>query len=134
MGRLSALHKFFIRVFILCVWLAQSLTLRDPLDADCIAYLNIARSCAIGNWHSLVNGWWSPGFPFLLSIILRVFKPDRFHDPVVVDSLAFFSLCIAMPVFEYFLKHLEEYRAIALPGDNQGAIATLTNDEIWLLG
>lgn len=84
MGRLSQLHKWSIRVFILCIWLAQFLGLRAPLDADAIAYLDIARSCAIGNWHPLVNGYWSPGLPFLLSIPLRLFKPDRFHDPFMV--------------------------------------------------
>jgi hypothetical protein len=37
MGRLSALKKFSIRVFILCTWLAQLLTARNSLDADSIA-------------------------------------------------------------------------------------------------
>jgi hypothetical protein len=134
MARLSALHKFSIRVCILCIWLAQFLTLRDPLDADGIAYLDIARSFAHGHWHALVNGYWSPGLPFLLSIPLRLFKPDRFRDPFIIHALAFLTLCAAMLAFEYFLKTLAVYRATVLLLDEEPTKAALPDDETWLLG
>jgi hypothetical protein len=133
MGKLSALHKWFIRVFILCTWLAQFLTLRDPLDADAIAYLDIGRSCAHGNWHALLNGYWSPGLPLLLYIPLRLFNPDPFHDPFLVHCLAFLTLCATMLALEYFLKNLADFRATIVMADDTRPNGALPEDETWLL-
>ena len=133
MPRLSALPKSSIRIFILCVWLGQFLTLRDPLDADGIAYLDIARFCANGKWHALLNGYWSPGLPFLLSIPLRLLKPDRFRDPLLIHALAFLTLCAAMLALEYFLKKLADYRTTVLADSDVPTHGVLPEGETWLL-
>jgi hypothetical protein len=53
---------------MLAAWLAQAFAATNPLDADAVSYLDIAYSCLSGNWHALVHGYWSPGYPFLLAL------------------------------------------------------------------
>jgi hypothetical protein len=131
---LSKLAKWSIRAAIVFIWLAQSLRPPVPLDADGIAYLDIARSCFVGNWHALVNGYWSLGLPVLLALCLKVFRPGRFHDLLLVNLVAFFSLCAAMLSFEYFLRAFGEYRRGVAGAVNASEREPLPQDAIWLIG
>ena len=49
-------------------------------------------------------------------------------------SLLSLSLCIAMVVFEYFLRALTEYRVRAVAYGDEGKNGALPDDETWLLG
>jgi hypothetical protein len=85
-------------------WLMMSLGAPKALDADAIAYLDIAYSCVSGNWHAIVNGYWSPGYPLVLTALLKIFNPSPAHEPLLMHLLAFFSLALTLAAFEYFLK------------------------------
>ena len=96
---------------MVCCWLLQASAARDFSTADGISYLDIAHSCVAGHWHALVSGWWSPAFPFLLTICLKIFKPDPYHEASLVHLLAFVSLIAALASFEYFLAVFLKFRA-----------------------
>lgn len=106
---------------MVCCWLLQALAARDFFTADAISYLDIAHSCVAGHGHALVNGWWSPVFPFLLAICLKVFKPDPYEEALLVHLLAFVSLIAALASFEYFLAVFLKFRT-------QTAIAASAGD------
>jgi hypothetical protein len=63
----------------------------------------------------------------LVDEILRLLKPERFHNPLIIMFLAFVSLCIAMVVFEYFLRAPAEYRVTAVACGNKGISAHRSN-------
>lgn len=89
---------------MLAAWLAQAFAANNPLDADAVSYLDIAYSCLSGNWHALVHGYWSPGYPFLLALWLRLFQVSPYHEPLAVHLLTVVSLMAALASFEFFLS------------------------------
>jgi len=118
---------------MLCAWVAQALSARDFATADAISYLDISYSCLAGNWHALVNGWWSPAFPFLLTLWLKIFNPSPFREAVVLHLLSFASLVVALAVFEYFMRTFLVFRKTVLAGD-QNSEQPVSDDWIWIVG
>ena len=45
---------------------------RNSMNPDGISYLEVGRA-GISGWHGFVNSYWSPLYPFLLSLVLRWF-------------------------------------------------------------
>jgi len=89
---------------MLAAWLAQAFAASNPLDADAVSYLDIAGSCLFGNWQALVHGYWSPGYPFLLALWLRLFQVSPYDEPLAVHMLTVVSLMVALASFEFFLS------------------------------
>ncbi len=98
-------------------WLVQAMAARDFFTADAISYLDIANSCVAGHWHALVNGWWSPAYPFLLAFCLKIFKPHPFNEALLLHLLAIVSLIVALATFEYFMAILLKFRQKVQPND-----------------
>ena len=132
--KISSRLKFCIWTVTLCVWLAEALAARGPLDADAISYLNIAHSCLGGNWHALVNGWWSPGYPFLLTIWLKIFHPSVFQEARAMHLFAFFSLLVALLSFEYFLSVFQMFCKQREEQEIEAKGEALSEDAVWLMG
>jgi hypothetical protein len=103
------------------------------MRSDTISYLDMADAAAQGHWKALLNLLWSPLYPLLLSLALRLAKPSAWWEFTlvhVVDLLIFF---VAAACFGYFLRALVRYagrRAAALAPDE----ATLPARCWWLLG
>jgi hypothetical protein len=117
---------------MLCAWVAQALSARDFATADAISYLDIPYACLAGNWHALVNGWWSPAFPFLLTRWLKIFNPSPFREAVVLHLFSFASLVVALAIFEYFMRTFLVFRKTVLAGD-QNSEQPLADDWIWIV-
>jgi hypothetical protein len=111
-GPTKTLHtaRFAFWAAMICSWLVQALAARHTLDADGVSYLNIANAGLQGNWHAFVNGYWSPGYPFLLTVWFKLLRPSPFHEPLAVRMLAVVTLVVALLSFEYFLKVFLEFR------------------------
>jgi len=118
---------------MLCAWLAQALAARDFATADAISYLDISYSCLTGNWHALITGWWSPAFPFLLAIWLKVFNPSPFREAVVLHLFSFISLVVALAVFEYFMRVFLVFRKKVV-ADDQDSCQPVPDDWVWIVG
>ena len=118
---------------MLCAWLAQALAARDFATADAISYLDISYSCLAGNWHALINGWWSPAFPFLLTLWLKIFNPSPFREAVVLHVFSFVSLALALAVFEYFIRVFLVFRKTAVAGDHDSG-QSVPDDWVWIVG
>ena len=76
---------------------------------DTISYLDLADAAGQGDWSVLLNLYWSPLYPFLLSLVLRLAKPSAWWEFTLVhvaDLLIFF---VAAACFGYFLRALVRY-------------------------
>ena len=126
--------KVFIWAGTIGVWIAQALAAREPLDANAVSYLNMADSYLGGTWHGLINGYWSPAYPFLLSLVQKLFRPSPFHHSLAVHLFAVFCLVAALVSFEYFLSVFSAYRkqVSAEPSENDGEV--ISGDAVWLMG
>jgi len=118
---------------MLCAWLAQALAASDFATADAISYLDISYSCLAGNWHALINGWWSPAFPFLLTIWLKIFNPSPFREALVLHLFSFASLVMALAVFEYFMRTFLVFRKTVM-ADEQDSKQSIPDDWVWIVG
>src|SRR5258708_378433 len=112
------LRSSFWAIMILC-WLVQALSNRHSTSPDGISYLDIASACVKSHWTALVNAYWSPGYPVLLSVWLRVFRPSAFQELAVVKCFNCLTLVFALYCFEYFLQGVLEYTPEAA-GDDRG--------------
>jgi hypothetical protein len=95
---------------MVCCWIIQALAVRHTLDADGISYLNIADACLHGNWHALVNGYWSPGLPFLLVLWMKLFHPIALYVPLAFRLFAVTTLIFALLAYEYFVNAFFRFR------------------------
>jgi hypothetical protein len=130
---ISGKIKAAIWAVLLCAWLAQALAARDFSTADAISYLDISYSCLAGNWHALVNGWWSPAFPFLLTIWLKIFNPSPFREAVILHLFSFASLVVALAIFEYFMRVFLVFRKSVVADDHDSG-QPVPDDWLWIVG
>jgi len=103
---------------VLC-WLLEALSYRHSVYPDGIAYLEIASACAKGNWHSLINGYWSPGYPVLFSLVLSVFKPTVIWELALLHCFNCLVLVGSLASLEYFLSALIQHLSITTWALNQ---------------
>lgn len=114
-------------------WIVQALAARHTLDPDGVSYLNIADACPRGDWHALVNGYWSPGLPFLLALWLKLFRPTAFHVPLAFCLFAVASLISALVAYEYFLKAFFRFRRHIF-GPDQTSARAISDNTVRILG
>jgi hypothetical protein len=79
---------------------------RNEVNPDSISYIEMAEAAARGGWHALVNGYWSPLYPLLLSIGFRLFQPAMYWEFTFVHMVNFALYLTDLFCFEIFLKEL----------------------------
>ncbi len=131
--KISRTFRICVWIILLCTWLVQALTAPNFIDADAVGYLDISYSCISGNWHALVNGYWSPGLPFLLALWIKLFHVGPFREPLALHLFAVVSLIGALASFEYFLSSFFTFRK-KFAEENQGEGGSIPDDAIRMLG
>ncbi len=91
-------------------WLIVGFSSRHELDADAVSYIDIADACIRGHWRALINGYWSPGYPALLSLWLSIFHPKPAREITVVRLFICLTLVGALVCFRYFMRAFLRYR------------------------
>lgn len=84
----------------------QAWAFRHGMRSDGISYLDIAWRCARGDWHALVNAYWSPLYPAILGVTFRVLKPSLYWESTVAHFVNFAIFLFSFWCFESFLKEL----------------------------
>lgn len=71
------------------------------MDGDGTAFLDIAQALRTGHAGLSINGYWNPAYPAVLALAEMVFRPDLWHELVVVRyaDLAIFALAMLACVF-----------------------------------
>lgn len=94
------------------IWAAETLTHAHRIsNPDGVSYLDIASACVKGHWGALVNGYWSPVYPFLLAVWLSIFRPSPYWEAFTVRCMNCLCLVAALLCFEYLLKGLVDFIA-----------------------
>jgi hypothetical protein len=79
---------------------------RNAMNPDGISYIEMAQGSIRTDWHALVNGYWSPLYPFLISVALRVLHPGPEWEFTVVHGVNFVLYVVSFACFEIFLKEI----------------------------
>ncbi len=98
------------RTFFWCAAIAigmlQVWAHRNEVNPDGISYIEIAEAAGRSGWHALVNAYWSPLYPLLLSFSLRIFHPAMYWEFTTVHFVNFALYLANLFCFEIFLKEL----------------------------
>jgi hypothetical protein len=96
---IAALCLFCGLTIMLLCW-----TSRFSIDPDGISYLDVADQILKGNLSALVHPYWSPGYPCLLALALRVFSPAPSAEILVVHLVTCLMGLMALASFTFFVS------------------------------
>ena len=124
--------RFFFWCVVLVLGLLNVWARRNDVTPDSISYIEIGWATARGGLHQLVNAYWSPLYPFLLSLIFRLFYPAVQWDFTAahVLNLAFYLASFAS--FGLFQNELDLQREAV--GELAGKYLPVLPRTMWIWG
>jgi len=105
---------------------------RNDMSPDGISYIELASASLSQGLHGLTNAYWSPLYPFLIGILLRVFHPSMAWQFTYVHLLNFFIYLASFASFSVFLRELELARSASVKAESR--FAPLASPWTSLLG
>lgn len=69
---------------------------RHFMNPDGLSYLDLASEALRGGPAKLLNGYWSPGYPALISIALLIFHPHPSHEFPLIHLVNFVIFALAL--------------------------------------
>ncbi|TMI82348.1 MAG: hypothetical protein E6H04_04925, partial [Bacillati bacterium ANGP1] len=82
---------------------------RHEMNPDGMSYLDVASAFMRGDWRMALNRHWSPLYPALLAVTLRVVRPTPYDEFATVQGLNFVIFLGALVSFEFLLSRLIRY-------------------------
>lgn len=106
----------------LLLGLVQAWASRHVLVADSISYLDMADAISRGHWGAAVNAYWSPLYPGLLGLALKIIGPSKFWE-IPFSHLVNFAVYVgALGCFHFFLRSLlKAHRNARSKGSSEGS-------------
>lgn len=86
------------------------------VGVDGIAYLDMAKAYLAHDWHSAINGYWSPLYSWLLAFLMGVFTAKPESELLLARALNFGIFLVAILAFDVCWNALAE-RARALSSE-----------------
>src|SRR4051794_5410173 len=93
-------------LFLVLAGIAQGWAVRHEIIADGISYLDIASYYARGDWHSALNGYWSPLYSWAVAALMLVFRPDPYWNVSLLHIVNFLAYLASLAGFEAILTDL----------------------------
>lgn len=116
----------------LFIGLLQTWAHRHDFAPDSISYIELAWAAARSGIAHLVSGYWSPLYPFLLSLEFRFFSPSPPFEFAALHLLNFALFIVMIAGFELFLRELILARRGASPLAAESVDAS--ERAVWLWG
>jgi hypothetical protein len=85
------------------------------MNPDGMSYLDMASEALRGGPQNLVNGYWSPAYPALISLALFIFRPSPNLEFPVIHIVNFVIFGFVLLSFTFFLK---SWLAVRRDGDD----------------
>lgn len=77
------------------------------MDQDGIAYFDMADAYFRGDWKVAINSFWSPFYPWLLGLALKVLQPTRYWEFAVAHLVNFITYIFSLASFSFFLREIK---------------------------
>ncbi len=87
---------------------------RYAMDPDGISYFDMADAFARHDWAMAVNRLWSPLFPFLLGVVMAIFRPGPQGEFAFAHYVNFVVFLASLVSFDFFLRQLLKFRETQL--------------------
>src|SRR5579864_273137 len=79
---------------------------RYSMDPDGICYLDMGDAFFHRRWVDVVNGYWSPLYPWLLGLASFLVKPSRWGEFPLAHAVNFCIYAATFFAFDFFLRSL----------------------------
>jgi hypothetical protein len=77
---------------------------RHSMNPDGLSYLDLASRALSGGPTALVNGYWSPGYPALISLALFLFHPSPSQEFPLIHFVNFLVFIFTLWAFSFFFR------------------------------
>jgi len=123
--------RFCFWVSAVLLGLLQIWVHRYQVGPDGTSYIEIARRLQHGDYQALLNGYWSPLYPLLLSGAFRILDTGLYWESTVVHFLNFAIYLGSLYCFEIFLKQLLAARKLSGHASGESHPENLRRTWIW---
>ena len=97
---------------------ALGAVIRQSMNPDGVAYLDIGDAYIRGDWGAAVNSYWSPLYSWILGLTMHVAQPQMRWEFPTVHLVNFVIYIIALICFERFWLELGRWRQTKLTEDD----------------
>ena len=118
--------------FLTLAGLVEAIVGRHAMQDDGVNYLDMGDAIVRGDWKMALNGIWSPLYPLLQGMTLRLLRPSSYSQFSVVHGVNFLIYLFVLGCFEFFLR-----AAVAdqpQPGDIAGGTSPLPKWPAFAIG
>ncbi len=91
-------------VVALALGAADAWATRFTMYPDGVSYLDVGDAFWRGDWHNAINAYWSPVFPLVAGLFLKVFRPSIYGEYPLVHLVNFLIYVVALICFEFFFS------------------------------
>jgi hypothetical protein len=74
------------------------------MNPDGLSYLDLASEAVHAGPARLLSGYWSPGYPALLTLALALFHPSADREVPLIHLVNFVIFALTLGAFQYFLR------------------------------
>jgi len=115
----------------LLIGLARVLAARHLINPDGISYLDLGDAYLRGDWSAAINGYWSPLYPVVLGLALKILKPSPAWEFPVAHYVTFGIYIAALLCFRFFWKNVIQYHAAQRKDYETQGLAQLP-ESVWI--
>jgi 4-amino-4-deoxy-L-arabinose transferase-like glycosyltransferase len=103
-GLLTSRFRIGALCLMTLIGLIEAVYGRHSIQDDGVSYLDMGDAIVRGDWKMAVNGHWSPLYPWLQGLALRLFKPGAYSQFSVVHFVNFLIYLFALGCFDFLLR------------------------------
>jgi hypothetical protein len=131
----NSFSRFKILLLSLSIGLGLALAIcGDALGPDDTSYLDMGDYFFAGDWKAILNGLWSPLFPFVQGMTRWLFKPTIEWEITLVLLTNFFIYVTTVVAFHFFWGEVFRlYRSLS-QREPLAPLASFSENEFWALG
>jgi 4-amino-4-deoxy-L-arabinose transferase-like glycosyltransferase len=99
---------------------------RFTMFPDGVSYLDVGDAFWRGDWHNAINAYWSPVYPCIVGLFLKLFSPSIYGEYPLVHVVNFLIYVVALICFEFFFSGF-----VAQQQERDGKLETETGLPRW---
>jgi len=111
-GREKSLFAFHLVFWIAALFLGacHNWAVRHVMDEDGISYFDMADAYFRGDWKVAINSFWSPFYPWLLGLAMKILHPIRYWEFGIAHLVNFLTYVVSLACFSFFMTELIRYK------------------------
>ena len=112
--------------------MAEAIFSRHTMNPDGVSYLDMGDAIVRGDWKVAINGYWSPLYPLLQGLALKLMKPSPYLQFSLVHFVNFVIFLFTLGCFDFLLRAAVANRSRLV--DRDGASGRLPQWAMFAVG